>query len=174
MALKFLKTKIIKWLIRSNNAPNHSFTDEERAVSTTVINLKKEIRELDALLGRKDARIADLESGLAVYREQQDQDKWIGLIAGFMGVQMPQQTVINYPSIQNTSANSKQNESPQSDLRLTDDQLKSLISRYSPTQIKMGLSMGDNAVKDFIKGKAPNIDDETLERGLQIAKELVK
>jgi len=146
---------VIKAILKAlKGKKEDTFTDEDRKISHTVRNLKKEIAEMDKLLIRKDERVLSLEIELAEYRENKTQEMWVNIASKFLGIELPKEQPINV-----TATNP-----------IIDDVLiKSYLRKIPKDQLENVKKLDDTIIISFIKTNL-GWDDASSKRALEILK----
>jgi len=141
------------------------FSPEDVKESNRVVGLKKEIRSITQLLELKDTRIDSLMLELKEYYATKDQNKLWDLAEKFMTGGGARKQQITAPALLTESGR-------QVSLDLTDKQIKTQLKEFNKTQIRGALKLGDDVLKSIIYNKFPGVTSKTINRALEIAKEV--
>jgi hypothetical protein len=174
-----------------NNYKGYNFSDEEREFGAEIRAKNKEIKllklerekELEILKYEKDrlrlkAEINELKDELQPEYEEDEpmQDNQtdntfnnlLGTVAMAMMQKNQPQHTNNLQSSNPPQTNSKNNDDGK--LSLNDEQLKDIISEIPKKYLILAKTMPDDTIKQYIRGKYPELDEETINRGIKIVK----
>lgn len=163
MERRRLLRRFFFWLLTGNSL-KYIPTPAEQEEGRKVRRLQKEIDASDAIIERKEDRIADLEEELDQYHQQGQEDKMWQYGAAFFGIELPQQPqkIIN---VKASESSEKQN--------LSEEEIRGFLKGFSTDKIKQAVGMGEGFCKRIVKSRYPGISDESIKKALEIAKEMV-
>jgi len=131
--------------------------DARRAADMRIMLKEKQLEELQI-----DADIAELEAELGV---DEPEDMWEGMLQNVAKSFMPKiQNSISSPVAATTSQTTQQV------LTLSDEQLSAQWAQVSPMYKAIAKQMTDEQLRDFIIGRMPQIDAETVARAIKIVR----
>lgn len=142
----------------------YKFTQNDTKESVHIRQLKKQVKILEGLLETKDGLIDQLQKDLKEFYSQKDENKIWTLVENFlvpkktspMGMYTESGRMVNVQSV-----------------NLTDDQIKAQLAEFGAEKVRKILELGDDNAKNAIGAHLPQLSEDTLNRGLQIAKGMI-
>lgn len=149
------------FILKNGRLPTTEATEESAAVR----GLKKQIRILEEINDTQAGLLSDMGKQLKLNNESSMQDKLLNAAIGiFAPKQAPQpanpQRILESGAPLNVPS------------ELSDEQINGILANYDRKTIKSALILGDNFLKKKIREHYPEISENSLERGLEIARSL--
>lgn len=149
---------------------------EKTQESVTVSRLKKQIRVLEDINDKYQDMINDMTKQLKVQNEQSIQDKMLDMAGQFLMPKNsfhPQQKNVSLPEQQRNLSNfSTPSNINNIEVDLEEEQIKEVLKQYEPSAIKTALALGEDFLFNKIKEQHPTLSENTIVRGIEIAKNL--
>ena len=146
--------------------------NEQSKEASIVKHYKKQVGLLEALLDKQSDMISNMTKQLSTQNEGTAQDKIIDAVSQYFLGKPPHENTGNH--LQNGVQRALTSESgaslPQSNVNMSDDQLKEIIGNYDSKMIKGALMMGEDFLQNKIKEHYPALSDDSVLRGIEIAR----
>lgn len=153
--------------------PNYVFKEEDRDISADFRKKRAElsIKEMELNSKLKQAelelKLREVEEHLNSFDENDEEDfpedklnpdamLMLLLTNIFKNNQQPQQPTQQQPPLKNN---------------LTDEQIREVIKNLPPRAIKIAKGLDDDTLRTYIINQMPNIDDESIKRGITALRE---
>lgn len=170
-----LKMGLFNIFKSKDNRNNHTFTDEDRERAKEILNLKhqlkldeirleSELRKNELTLAREETKqqISEL-TGELLDDDTETNDLFTKFILPLF---IPKQTLNSSPTnfIEGTSL--VQSPNTLDKISLTDTQIDEVLSKIPKNILNIGKNMETETLIKLIKAQAPNLDDETISKGI--------
>jgi hypothetical protein len=149
---------------------NHDFSEQDREFSINVRKLKMEEKKLEYERRKleHDVAMAELQEKLEDIRsayEPETEEGSDGADAMMMGLLSSILMKGNAPVAVSASSTTP---TPNTKERLTDEQLREILDTVPKGYRKLAKGMSDETLTGLIRSKLPNLDDDSINRGIQL------
>lgn len=164
---------IISWFRRGNEEKeqnSHLFNDDERQLSLEVRRQRADLKQMQIELQRQtiemqrlrnQEQIEEMRERLGYYDDDKEEEGENSIEKMLMMAVLSKMQGTAQPLTNPSPATTVQPKTS-----LSDDEIEKIVSSIPKIQKKMLLVMSDDKIAEIIKQRIPNIDDDSIHRGI--------
>jgi hypothetical protein len=141
---------------------------EKTQESIVVRSLKRQLKVQEEIIEKQATLMEQMTDQMTVHNQGSTQDKILDMIGGMFKNNQPIKNDVNTAQPIQTTLITESGQKLIQDV--SDQQIEEIICSYDPTVIKGGLILGDNFIKEKVKSDYPQLSDDIISRGIEIAR----